>query len=908
MKNLAALDKYHPELVEMIAPLAIDENRMKILSSESGNPRIVYKKEDGEEINIHSAEDPAACANQAVDLLGKIEKEGIIVLFGFGLGYFAEEIFKKFEKGHLLLIYEVMPEMFKLALKVRDLSILLNSDRVKIVLGENADNYSVIHLYHQHIINGKFWVIEHKPSVKLNPDRYENFFRRLKEEKNLVETGISTVIGRGKEFMDAFFTNIPSIMRRPGVLGLKDAFKGCKAIVVSAGPSLDKNVHLLKKLKGKAVIIATGGALPTLLSSDIFPDMVVEIDPASENIEDKFQDIPVLKHVPFISLVQYTPELLKLYPGPLFMNSALGNIAFLWMDNTWEDKGNIECFGGSVAHLAFATAEYIGADVIALVGQDLSFTGDRAHTVGYSDDLDRRLKAGIEKGQRNIAGSMIVKDIFDEEVFTLNQFITFKTSFENRIRQFGRTIINATENGLLIEGAVNMRLADFIDEYCSDSQEVDIFSVLSDMENSEIKYDMDLIFKKLRVARKKYDEIKTASRKILSHIKRVKSLKENNQKDSPELNNVLKKIQRLSENIKNPLLDILAGYHYELELYLKKQEVLDIDEIEDEWELLDKQLERGLYYYNGLINAINPLNKQLDKTIAALKIEKEVDSVMSDMSIDEKERYYRAGMIYRKSDIPAQAVKYLEASLNIQGAEDRHRDILISLAEMYMKQFRYYDVREILEKIESQNTEFGNDKSHITELLRTCNKKINKWETRKRTMSKILKEAEVNYGSHMESGYFYLRIKDFKRAEKAYLKAIEEMQEAGCRGQETLSSAYYGLAHTYLAQDDPEKAVDALEKAIEGEPGNPIFYRDLGFISVNNNNIASAELFFTKAIELSPQTPELYKLLADLYLNRDEREKAIGLYEKAMKVNPDDPVIQHELAMVLNETISAARS
>ncbi len=455
-KNLKALEKHHPELVDIIESVSIDEDKLRILQSESGSPRIVCKTEDGEEVNIHSMEDPVECANNAIDLLGKIEKEGIVVLFGFGLGYFAEEILERFEKGHILLVYDAKPEIFKLALRVKDFTEMLSSEKVKIVLGADADNFSVIHSHHHLLVNGKFWVVEHKPSKKLNPQAYENFHKRLNEETSLSDIGVATNIRRGKEFMDACLLNLHSIIRKPGVEGLKDIFKGCTAIVVSAGPSLDKNIHLLKKVKGKAVIVATGGALPTLLSCDVIPDFIAEVDPVMENIEDKFEGIPELKNVPFICLAQYTPELVNIYPGPLFINSVAGNVAFLWLRSFWEEKGYIECFGGSVAHLAYATAEYVGADVIAFVGQDLSYKNDRIHTAGYSDHMDRRLENAAEKKQENILNGIPLKDIFGEDVLSIPQFVTFKTSFESRIRESERVVINATEGGISIDGAANM--------------------------------------------------------------------------------------------------------------------------------------------------------------------------------------------------------------------------------------------------------------------------------------------------------------------------------------------------------------------------------------------------------------------------------------------------------------------
>ena len=80
-KNIRALGKHHPELVELIDSLEIDEDKIKVLYADSGEPRILYQMDTGEEINIHSPEDPIKCADQAIDLLGQMEKEGGIAVF-----------------------------------------------------------------------------------------------------------------------------------------------------------------------------------------------------------------------------------------------------------------------------------------------------------------------------------------------------------------------------------------------------------------------------------------------------------------------------------------------------------------------------------------------------------------------------------------------------------------------------------------------------------------------------------------------------------------------------------------------------------------------------------------------------------------------------------------------------------
>ncbi|MFQ5455542.1 MAG: 6-hydroxymethylpterin diphosphokinase MptE-like protein [Nitrospirota bacterium] len=917
--NIAALERHNPELIELIESTIIEENRIKVLYSENGDPRILYRTEDNKEIYIHNAEDPTKCANQAIDLLGKMEKDGIVILFGFGLGYFAEEILKRFEKGHFLMIYEATPAIFKTALQMRDITDLLKSEKVKIVLGEDMDDFSVVHSHHHLIVNGKFWIVQHQPSIKLNENAYNNFFKRLNEEKSLSDTGIATTIGRGKEFVNAFLMNVPSIIKKPGVSKLKDIFKGHPAIIVSAGPSLDKNLHLLKKAKGKAVIIAVDGAIPTLLSCNIFPDIVVAIDPVVDNIADKFKDIPLLKDVPFVCLSQYTPEAVQMYPGPIFLNSGCNNIAYQWLSGFWEDKGYIECFGGSVAHLAFNTAEFIGAEIIAFAGQDLSYSGERVHTRGYSDRLDISVEEAFEKGLKDIPGSIPVVDIFNEKVLTISQFLIFKTSFEKRIREIKIKVVNATEAGLPIEGAVNMRLIDFIDEYCSNQPQMDTSSILSGISDNIEDCNLDGLISEVTTARYKFREIRKVSEKILKHTKKLKTLKKKGQKDSIESHNILKKIQPLIEEVKHPILNLVAGYHYGLELYLKKQDVQEIDEIEDKWERLDKQLERGQIYYSEVIKAISLFNKQLDKLITALQREKKVDSILSDESIEEKERFIRVGLIYKKAGMIAQAARYLEAGCRVQGAgckvqkEDykeqglsvtndisQFTDTHISLAEIYIKQFRFYEARELLKGGRRQKAEGRRQNLRIIKLVKICNEKIKAWDERKKEMKRLLKDAEANYGSHLESGYFYFRIKDYERAEKAYLKSVSG-QESGGRNQE--SGAYYGLAHTYLARDEAEEAINALEKAIMADPDNPIFYRDLGIISIQNSDVDSAEIFFKKAIELAPNAEELYKLLTDIYINQGEIEKGISLYENAILANPDNPQFSSILATLYREMI-----
>jgi len=91
-KNLEVLKEHHPQLADVILSDCTEQGTVRVTAAESGEARVIFTKSDGEEVRIHSAEDPVKCAREAVDLLNKTDKEGLIVLLGFGLGYFAQEL------------------------------------------------------------------------------------------------------------------------------------------------------------------------------------------------------------------------------------------------------------------------------------------------------------------------------------------------------------------------------------------------------------------------------------------------------------------------------------------------------------------------------------------------------------------------------------------------------------------------------------------------------------------------------------------------------------------------------------------------------------------------------------------------------------------------------------------------
>jgi tetratricopeptide (TPR) repeat protein len=560
-------------------------------------------------------------------------------------------------------------------------------------------------------------------------------------------------------------------------------------------------------------------------------------------------------------------------------------------------------------------AEFMGASTICLTGLDLSFE-EKFH----AGDATRLLAPEDQEVPDYRIGAETVQDIFGEKRYTLQTFLTFRTSFENRIRSFPGLVLNATEGGLPVVGAESIRLADFIEEFC-DLPEIDTFKILSGMADTEVGYNIEGLLYEVKEARESFSRIRKHSLEILKCIRKVKLLRKE-KKTGDEFHRTLDRIERLTEKVRSPILNIIASYHYQLELYLKKQEMQDVDDIEDRWERLDAQLDRGLNYYGELVEAIRLFTRQLDALAKVLERERKIRAGLGDTHFSEGVRLVRAGREYSRLGFAAQAVRYLEQGLKLsrrggsltdQGAAastipgtGEALDARLDLVDAYITQFRFYEAKALLDAASKTGGAQSSDK-RARKLMSVCKAKIAAWEERERRAAAGLAKAKAEYGGHLDSGEFYFRTKNFVRAEKAYTRSIGESRPLTdayqADGVSRLVAAYYGLAHTHLAQGDGQGAVDAFAAALQVDPANPVIYRDLGLIAAENGNFGSAVAFLEGALELAPQWTELYEILGRLLLRVGDMGRAVELYEMGVSRNPEDPVLRKQLASLYQEVV-----
>ncbi|EAL8000474.1 DUF115 domain-containing protein [Campylobacter jejuni] len=176
-----------------------------------------------------------------------------------------------------------------------------------------------------------------------------------------------------------FLQNIPSMLESIPFQRILSQRKNKfdNAIVVSAGPSLAKQLSLLKAYQDKAVIFCADGALSMLEKEGIIPDYVTNLDFTDlamkffQNKENK-TSLNMLSCATHPSLVHFLDnKSVVLRDDPLYQRFNLNDFGYI-------DTGT------HVSHFSYTLALALGFKNIIMIGQDLAFDEEgNSHSKGF---------------------------------------------------------------------------------------------------------------------------------------------------------------------------------------------------------------------------------------------------------------------------------------------------------------------------------------------------------------------------------------------------------------------------------------------------------------------------------------------------------------------------------------------
>jgi hypothetical protein len=477
-RNMKVLKNKYFNLCSRLINLSEEKLDIEILDTRDNN-KYMRISNDIRTININSRYKPADEAKKWADNI-EISRNSKFVVLGFGLGYRITELSNKMRSENSLLIIEPNIDIFKKAISSIDYTKVLKKDNVILLIGENLDVVKQNVLRFTNWTNVKNINLLYIPNYeKLFDDQLMFYVKMVKDMININIGNYYTIRRFSNLFYSNFIENIPHILESINIKELFNKFQNKPAIIVSAGPSLAKNVELLKGIKNKAVIICVGTALRVLLDKGIKPDLVITVDPAIvnyrhfENIE--FDDIP---------LVYYScanPQILQKHKGEKIVFKSQDIYLGKTMDTYMKNIERLNS-GGSVAHNALDLAIKMGGDPIIFIGQDLAYTDNKTHSEGtvYENDSLENIegnnklviskKVNMEDGSHEIKEekkTVVVKDIYGNNVITDEVLYSYLKWLENVVEANNdRLYINATEGGAKIQGTSILTLKETIQKYC----------------------------------------------------------------------------------------------------------------------------------------------------------------------------------------------------------------------------------------------------------------------------------------------------------------------------------------------------------------------------------------------------------------------------------------------------------
>jgi hypothetical protein len=485
-----------------------DEEDIAVTSvSTKTNALAIEVKQLGNHIRLNSKYDPIQEAQRWASQYQAKNLDTVVTMFGMGNGIFLRELINHLKQYHYIVVYEPSYAIFSHAIENYSLEdIFLNEKVLLVVRGINDYEYPYflsrivtwMNIYSQ--IN-----CYHPGYEKLFQNSYKYYENTIQDNNFTCMISKNTMDKIGKNLVSNSISNIVYIKNSITFWDLKERLpKDIPVIIVSAGPSLNRNVEILKQAKGKSIIMAVDKAYLTLLRHDIEPDFVVHLD-AVKPLSSCGNKVGFT--TPLLCLLEGSQQILNNHAGRKVIYECSG-----FMRRIYKIFGHdiMEVTsGGSVSTSAFALCALARFKRIVLVGSNLAYDGGVSH-------------AGAEYTtfQKNDKLELYVEDIAGNKIRTRYDWYTFLRWYESAIMQMEDfDVINATEVGANIKGARNMTLQEVVDLFCT--TEINCLEIVQGMEPTFDEKGIQYIKEYLHTASEDLEEIQSKVKRIISDCSKL---------------------------------------------------------------------------------------------------------------------------------------------------------------------------------------------------------------------------------------------------------------------------------------------------------------------------------------------------------------------------------------------------
>ncbi|EAL7774301.1 TPA: motility associated factor glycosyltransferase family protein [Campylobacter upsaliensis] len=473
-RNLAHLS---PSLQNAL--LSLDEkskNAFKITEEYAKNERVFYKNfiaEGGAVFDYEEFEE------RLKEFKEKYPLYPVLYFYGISNAFMIENLLQNPYHCHLL-VYERNLALLYTLLSSIDLSVALAQKRLLIFnevsqmeyIFETQPFLAYSRTYFLELMSD-FYAREQKEILALNSFLMEGFKKSILKQGNDPKDALQGI--------RQYVYNLDSMIKNPSLkelLAKRGAkFKSC--VIVSTGPSLSKQLPLLKEVQERVVIFAADSAYPILMQNDIVPDyvcMVERTDFTAEFFKHDFGNkddkttflLASLVHPNAIEYLEKRGRNYILIPKHLNFAQYVDLKAFALLSSAV-----------SVAHMALALALELEFKELVFIGQDLAYDD-----VGHSHPKDYQHSANFESE----AYEKIKVVAYGGEGFVESHeiWIFFRQILEDLVKYVvSAKIYNATQGGARIEGMIEKPFSECCKDFNENKQNLVKLKPLSEDKQKE---------------------------------------------------------------------------------------------------------------------------------------------------------------------------------------------------------------------------------------------------------------------------------------------------------------------------------------------------------------------------------------------------------------------------------------
>ena len=589
--NLEALKKDYSTLAKLCEEFYLqNQQRLKRVVCENTKSNLINFKinNDGRYFFLHSSYDPV---KEAKNWVSRLDLKGVdtIAVLGVGVGYHLDELIKSFPIKNKVIIEPDMSVFVKL-MTVRDIRHLINAKNTLFIVSGDAEQVSKVFLGLRE--TGQIHNVRFEELLSYRT-AYGEWWDELKREfikySKLHAINTNTAVVFSNAWITNFFENLKEYPKSVNLDMFESSLRNVPSIIVSAGPSLNKNIHLLKEIKNKALIISAGSAINILDKHGIKPHIMVGVD-GGEGESRLFNNVKA-KDIYFAYTSSVHFDGLKNYEGPkiYFRINAFKHDE--WFEKEVEENTKAIQSGASVSNLALDISRFLGCNPIILVGQDLSYSNMQTYAEGavLKEEQDEILRKNIEEKNKHY---MEQTDINGNMVYTTYSMISIKVYFEEYVKRHPENIyLNGTEGGLPIKGIANRPLKEIIDEYCIN--EYDIDGMLREIYRKGTNKTIDRKEKIVKFIQKVYEQSEEMQNKAIKRMDILLDiLNDIDSRNIEKWNEIDKLTEEIEQNeLYENFIQELCGYFIQV---VK-------NERERKSEMIDDLRERKAYLCEGLL-------------------------------------------------------------------------------------------------------------------------------------------------------------------------------------------------------------------------------------------------------------------------------------------------------------------